>query len=162
MDWEWIHMRKRVDLRRLLCTAEVNLQWHCWDLLLQPSVGTKGGIILTKGVCSVCYFDKNIVDKVELLTRPEIVGKSLLPLCRNCFDVNIKCPTKMWHGNTQKNREKKKQSKKRHMETLVTKVKQKGRKWTWICWNRIWQGPAQDFPYDLILCYYVSKNIYLS
>ena len=93
-----------------------------------PSVRTKGGIIVTKGVFSVCYFDKNIVYKVELLTRPEIVGKSPLPLFRNCFGMNIKCPTTMWRVNSQKNREEKKQSKKRQPETLVVKVKRKGRK----------------------------------
>ena len=50
-----------------------------------PSVGKKGGILVTKGVCSVCYFDKNIVDIVESFTRPGVVGKNLLPLCRNFF-----------------------------------------------------------------------------
>ena len=42
--------------------------------------------------------------------------------------MNIKCPTTMWRGNSQQNREEKKQSKKRQLETLVVKGKRKGRK----------------------------------
>ena len=41
--------------------------------------------------------------------------------------MNSKCPTKRWNGNPQNNREKNKQSKKIHLEKLVTNVKQKGR-----------------------------------
>ena len=48
-----------------------------------PYVGENGGRIVTKGVCYVWYVDSNIVDKVEILMRPEVVGKNLLPLCRN-------------------------------------------------------------------------------
>ena len=48
-----------------------------------PSVGKEVGIIVTKGVCYVCYFDENIADRVELLTRPEVVGKNPLPLGRD-------------------------------------------------------------------------------
>ena len=59
--------------RKLSCGGSVERNYY------NPSVGTKGGRIVTKTVCSVCYLDENIVDKVELLTRPEIVrGDPLL------------------------------------------------------------------------------------
>ena len=86
-----------------------------------PSVGMKIGIIVTKVVSSVYYFDENIVDKVELLTRPKVVGKNPLPLCRNCFDMNIKCPNTRGRGNYYSSREKNKHSKKRQVKTLVAK-----------------------------------------
>ena len=95
-----------------------------------PSVVTKGGMVLTKEVCSVCYFDENNVDNVEILTRPEVVGKNPLHIFRNCFDVNIKFPTKTWSGDYHQNRERNKQSKMRQLETLVDKENQKGRKRT--------------------------------
>ena len=66
-----------------------------------PSVGKKGERILTKMVCSVCYLGENIVDKVEFLTRPDIVGGNTLPFCRNCFGINIKFPDTRWCGNPQ-------------------------------------------------------------
>ena len=72
--------------------------------------------------------DENIVDTVELLTRPEIVGKNPLPLCRNFFYMNIKLPDTRWRGNPQQNREKRKQTKKRQLETLVASGKRKCRK----------------------------------
>ena len=72
--------------RKLSCGDTVDMHYYIF------SIEKKGGIILSKGVCSVCYFDENIVDKVELLTRLEVVGKNPLPICRNCFDMNINDP----------------------------------------------------------------------
>ena len=62
------------------------------------------------------------------MTRPEVVGKNPLPLFRNCFDMNIKCPTMKWRGNYQHNIYKQTHSKKRHLDTLVAKGKRKVRK----------------------------------
>ena len=50
--------------RKLSCGGSVEQNYY------NPFVGTKGGRIVTTTVCSVCYLDENIVDKVELLTRP--------------------------------------------------------------------------------------------
>ena len=87
---------------------------------------------MTKTVCSVCYLDKNIVDKVELLTCPEIVGKNTLPLCRNFLDMNIKFLATRLCVNPHQNIEKRKRTKKRQLETLVTSRKRKCRKRSWI------------------------------
>ena len=59
---------------KLSCGDTVDMHYYIF------SIEKKGGIILSKGVCSVCYFDKNIVYKVELLTRLEVVGKNMLHL----------------------------------------------------------------------------------
>ena len=59
--------------------------------------------------------------------RPEVVGKNPLPLCRNYFDMNIKCPTTRWNSNYQQNGRKKIQIKKRQMETFIDKGNQKCR-----------------------------------
>ena len=77
---------------KLSCVGSVEQNYY------NPSVGKKYGIIVTKTVCYVCYLEENIVDKVELLTSPDIVGKNTLPLCRN-FDVNIKFPATRWRDN---------------------------------------------------------------
>ena len=59
--------------RKLSCGGSVEQNYY------NPSIGTKGAIIVTNTVCSVYYLEENIVDKVELLTRPEIVrGDPLL------------------------------------------------------------------------------------
>ena len=59
---------------KLSCGDSVEINYY------NPSVGTKGGTIVTKTVCSVFYLDENNVDKVELLKRPETVGVNPLPL----------------------------------------------------------------------------------
>ena len=63
---------------------------------------------MTEDVCSVCYLKDNLVDKVELMRHPEVVGKNILHLFRCHFDINVQCPTKKWRGNIQKNQEQKK------------------------------------------------------
>ena len=65
--------------RKLSCGDTVDMHYYIF------SIEKKGGIILSKGVCSVCYFDGNIVEKVELLTHSEVVGKNLLPIRRNVY-----------------------------------------------------------------------------
>ena len=72
--------------QKLSCGGSVERNYY------NPYVGTKGGKIATKTVCSICYLDGNIVDKVEILTRLDILRKHLWPLFRNCFDMNIKFP----------------------------------------------------------------------
>ena len=65
--------------QKLSCSDTVDTYYY------NPYVGTKCRCIVTKGVCSVCYFDGNIVEKVELLTHSEVVGKNLLPIRRNVY-----------------------------------------------------------------------------
>ena len=108
--------------RKLICGGRVEQNYY------NPSVGKKDGRIVTNTVCSVCYLDENIVDKVELLTCPEIVGKNQLPLCRIFLYMNIKFPATRWRVNPQQDREKSKQTKKRQLDTLVASGKRKCRK----------------------------------
>ena len=140
--------------QKLFCGDTVETQYY------NTYAGTKGGRIVTRWVSYVCYFDENIVDKVETLTQPEVVGKHPLPLCRNFFDMNIKCPTTRWCGNSQHNRKKKKQSKKMNLETLVPKENQKGRKLTWIFWHRILQC-ILGYIIHSVLGFSVKYNLYV-
>ena len=57
------------------------------------------------------------------MTRPDIVGRNQLPLCKNRFYMNIKFPDTRWLGNAQHNMDKRKQEKKRQLDTLFASKK---------------------------------------
>ena len=78
-------MWKRVHSRRLLCTAEVMLRQKCWDVLLQPFCWGKiqNNCNQVSLFCMLLWWKD--CRKIELLTRPEIVGKNPLPLFNNCL-----------------------------------------------------------------------------
>ena len=92
--------RNQVAVGKLYAQGE----FRCGDTVdsnyCNPSTGTKGSITVTEDVCSVCYLKENIVDKVELMRRPEVTGKDPLSLCGSCFDLYIQCPIKKWRGTS--------------------------------------------------------------
>ena len=128
MDWDWICMWKLGDSRRLLCTSEVELWQQLWAKLLQPFCWDKSWKNCKKDGVFCLLLEKEYCR--QSLTFDAFIdwGGDPLPLCRNCFGMNIKFPATMWRGNIHQNRDKSKHTKNRQLETLVASGKRKCRK----------------------------------
>ena len=50
---------------------------------------TRGGRIVTKDICAVCYGPDDLVLKQDLLESGHTKGKEPLPMCRDCFDSGM-------------------------------------------------------------------------
>lgn len=74
----------------------VKRQLRCKDYIesqyCNPAAGLKGGRILTKDVCAICYDDEDIVTAEEIQNGCDIGGKDPLLFCRYCFDKKVEIP----------------------------------------------------------------------
>eukprot|EP00978_Attheya_sp_CCMP212_P025218 scaffold80767_cov35-Attheya_sp.AAC.2 len=50
---------------------------------------TRGGRIVTKDICAVCYGPDDLVLKQELLDSGLTKGREPLPICRDCLDLGM-------------------------------------------------------------------------
>ena len=66
---------------------------HCCNDPVEPiyyaTQDTRGGRIVTKDICAVCYGPDNLVLKQDLLESGHTKGKEPLPMCRDCFDSGM-------------------------------------------------------------------------
>ena len=58
------------------------------------ATGLWGGRITTKYVCAVCYDDNDLMKGNDIERSGRYTGgKNPLPVCKRCFDLNVKLPT---------------------------------------------------------------------
>ena len=73
------------------CQSKENFDYvesQCYN----SASGVKGGRIVTKDVCAICYETDNIVLANEIRQKRNMGGKNPLLVCRCCFDKNIEIP----------------------------------------------------------------------
>ena len=95
-------------------------QTRCGDI--------KGGRIMTKDICAVCYEDDDIVSEVEIRKKRNIGGKNPLLVCRYCFDKNFEIPCSGGRTNEKEKKSQEKSSKRKGLEENVQSGRRKGRR----------------------------------
>ena len=78
-----------------------------------PSTGTKGGRIVTKDLCSVCYLDEDLLSQDEIRNERDLGGKTPLIICRGCLEGGVDPPCSGARRNISQAKKQKAASKKR-------------------------------------------------
>mmetsp|Transcript_37401 Transcript_37401/g.54748 ORF Transcript_37401/g.54748 Transcript_37401/m.54748 type:complete len:144 (-) Transcript_37401:153-584(-) len=86
---------------------------------------TRGGRVLRKSVCAICYESEGLVPKKEVLNSRSTGGKDVLPICRYCFEGGITVVTSSAKAVNQK---RKREEEKKHKETQRKKAVAAGRR----------------------------------
>ena len=87
----------------------------------------KGGLIVTKDICAVCYKDDDIVSEVEIRKKQNIGGKNPFLVCRYCFDKNFEIPCSGGRTNEKEKKSQEKSPKRKGLEENVQSGRRKGR-----------------------------------
>ena len=113
---------------------------RCGDLIetqyYEPELMTgkrkNGRSVSTDAICCLCYDDNDIVGSSEIKKTQNIGGKNPLPICRLCFDSNVKSkvslPTSRGSSNQREKSGQKRESKKRMADKSIAKGYKKKRK----------------------------------
>ena len=98
-------------------------QTRCDDFIesqyYNPKLGVKGGRIVTKDICAVCYEDDDIVSEVEIRKKRNIGGKNPLLVCRYCFDKDFEIPCSGGRTNEKEKKSQEKSPKRKGLEENV-------------------------------------------
>mmetsp|Transcript_14019 Transcript_14019/g.30519 ORF Transcript_14019/g.30519 Transcript_14019/m.30519 type:complete len:236 (-) Transcript_14019:86-793(-) len=74
--------------RALMCGHPIEPYYH------NPNTGTKGGRIVTKDICAVCYVNDDLVTPNEMIKSLDLLGgKAPLTICRGCFESGVEPPS---------------------------------------------------------------------
>ena len=93
--------------RALMCGHPIEPQYY------NPSTGTKGGRIVTKDLCSVCYLDEDLLSQDEIRNERDLGGKTPLIICRGCLEGGVDPPCSGARRNISQAKKQKAASKKR-------------------------------------------------
>ena len=93
-----------------------------------PSIGLKGGRIVTEDICAIRYDKDDILSSDFLQKHRETGGKNPVPICRFCFDNKLPVPTSGSQVNQQEKIQQERVKKKCKMKGAVEKGLRKGRK----------------------------------
>ena len=89
----------------------------------------KGGRIVTKDICAICYVNADIVSPEEMIANCDLGGKSPLPICRGCYDEGADPLFSGARKNVQQAKKQRKKSKKRLLnESVVSGCKKAPRR----------------------------------
>ena len=91
--------------RAMKCSSPIEATYY------NPSSGTKGGRVVTKDICAVCYVDADLVSPNEIRKRrDDLEGKTPLTMCQACVNspgVTVPCSGKRINFAQKKRQEKK-------------------------------------------------------
>ena len=93
-----------------------------------PNAGTKGGRIVTVEICAIFFEDDDIVSRDEINNKKSVGGKRPLPICRYCFNSDIKVPVTNGVCNRREKKQQNKGLQKKQSEHTVVRGKKKSRK----------------------------------
>ena len=109
--------------RAQLCGQSIEANYY------NPPTGTKGGRIITKDICSVCYIDADLMTPNEIRTiRNDLNGRTPLILCRACArDSSVTVPCSGARKNIKHAKQQQKEAKKRKLDEAVKSGRRKPR-----------------------------------
>ena len=99
----------------LVCGSPIESDYY------NPQTGTKGGRIVTKDICALCYVSDDLVSPNEIMKTRDIGGKVPLTICRGCYDSGVEPPCSAGRRkNVKQAKQQKKATKKRkHAEVAL-------------------------------------------
>ena len=97
----------------MLCGDPVEVNYY------NPNTGTKGGRIITKDICAICYINADIVSTDEMISNCNLGGKTPLPIFRGCYDAGVDTPFSDARKNIHQAQKQRKRSKKRQSNETV-------------------------------------------
>ena len=107
----------------LLCGSPIEFDYY------NPQTGTKGGRIVTKDICALCYVNDDLVSPNEIKKTVDIGGKIPLTICRGCLDSGLVPPCSAGgRKNVKQAKQQKKAAKKRKHAKVVLVGKRQARK----------------------------------
>ena len=107
----------------LLCGSPIESDYY------NPQTGTKGGRIVTKDICALCYVSDDLVAPNEIKKTVNIGGKIPLTICRGCLDSGVDPPCSAGRRkNVKQAKQQKMAAKKRKHAKVVLVGKRKARK----------------------------------
>lgn len=93
-----------------------------------PNTGTKGGRIVTKNICAVCYVDDDLIAPNQIKQLRDVGGKTPLMMCKACVDSGIDVPCSNARKNVKQAKQQKKASKRKKMSKAVKSGRRKARR----------------------------------
>jgi len=110
----------------------VKRQIRCGDFIesqyYNPSSGVKGGRIVTKDICAICYETEEIVQIDEIRKKRDVGGKNPLLICRHCFNKNFEIPCSGGRVNVKQKEAQAKTTKRKCLDKHTESGRRKGRK----------------------------------
>ncbi len=106
----------------MLCGHPIESEYY------NPSMGTKGGRIVTKDICAIFYIADDLVAPSEIRKVKDVSGKTPLTMCRGCFDSGVEPPCSVKRTNAKQAIQQKESGKKRSMDKAVKSGRRKFRK----------------------------------
>ena len=97
------------------------------SIYYNPDTGTKGGRIVTKDICAVCYVDDDLVSPDEIKRSQDVGGKNPLTICRGCFNDGVEPPCLGGRRNVAQTMQQRKNAKKRRHDAVASAGRQKPR-----------------------------------
>ena len=107
--------------RALLCGHPIESEYY------NPATGTKGGRIVTKDICAVCYIADDLVTPNEIRKLKDLGGKTPLTICRGCLDSGVVLPCSSKRQNTKQATQQKKAATKRKLDKVTKSGRRKAR-----------------------------------
>mmetsp|Transcript_38199 Transcript_38199/g.62502 ORF Transcript_38199/g.62502 Transcript_38199/m.62502 type:complete len:137 (-) Transcript_38199:7-417(-) len=99
--------------RALMCGHQIESTYY------NPNTGTKGGRIITEGICALCYVNDDLVTPNELMKSLNLSRKAPLTICRGCFESGIEPPSSGGRTNVRQAAQQNKVTKKRKVGEAV-------------------------------------------
>ena len=90
--------------------------------------GSKGGILLTGNICTICYSFQDVLLDPEIKGNLNIGGNNPLLICRDCFNSNIKIPNLGGSSNTRENQGQRGSARTRKLQVYLQTGHNKSRK----------------------------------
>ena len=86
---------------------------------------SKGGRLVMVNICKICYLFQGVLQDFEIKRSCNVGGNNPLPVCRDCFNSNIKMLTSGGSSNTQEKQRRRGAAKTRKLQVSVQIINKK-------------------------------------